>query len=127
MANDVINPEEMSSEQYGEALLQRKFSRAREYEKRERKDRRKDLAWKLLGGIDQLMVGRAAAEVAERDRNLDFIIARETGEFNNLENEYEAQAPWRAASSPEAYALKLARDELTGTFSEKEWLSLIHI
>ena len=88
MANDVINPEEMSSEQYGEALLQRKFSRAKEYEKRARKDRRKDLAWKVLGGIDKVMMNRAALNVQERDRQLSALITKERADYQNLKKDF---------------------------------------
>ena len=88
MANDVINPEEMSSEQYGEALLQRKFSRAREYEKRARKDRRNDLAWQVLGGIDKVMMNRAALNVQERDRKLSALITKERADYQNLKKDY---------------------------------------
>ena len=116
MANDVINPEEMSSEQYGEALLQRKFSRAREYEKRARKDRRKDLAWQVLGGIDKVMMNRAALNVQERDRQLSALITKERADYQNLKKEWDSQEGWREAikggTDPYNYAAQLAAAEL---------------
>ena len=122
MANDVINPEEMSSEQYGEALLQRKFSRAREYEKRARKDRRKDLAWQVLGGIDKIMMNRAALEVQERDKGLSHLIITKGAEWTELNNEYMAQEAWRNhIGGPESYANKLAREELAPKYTGVDW------
>ena len=116
MANDVINPEEMSSEQYGEALLQRKFSRAREYEKRARKDRRKDLAWQVLGGIDKIMMNRAVLNVQERDTQLNALITKERADYQNLKTEWDSQAGWREAikggTDPYNYAAQLAAAEL---------------
>ena len=116
MANDVINPEEMSSEQYGEALLQRKFSRAKEYEKRERKDRRKDLAWKVLGGIDKIMMNRAALNVQERDTQLSALITKERADYQNLKTEWDSQEGWREAikdgRDPYNYAAQEAATEL---------------
>ena len=68
MANDVINPEEMSSEQYGEALLQRKFSRAKEYEKREL------VAEELAGTGEEPEVDRGEESFVIQESALDHIL-----------------------------------------------------
>jgi len=109
---DKINPDEMTSSQYGEALLQRKFKRQEDMYKRQKKDRRKDMAWALLGGIDTIMTNRAREEMLERDRQLDHLIIKEKAEYNRLQKEYDSQEAWRKASSPEAHAAKLAKEEL---------------
>lgn len=116
-----LNPDEMTSGQYGEALLQRKYRREEELGKQHRKDARINYAMQVLGGIDQIMVNRAALNMHERDTQLQHLINKETAEFNRLQSEYDAQAPWREASSPEAYARTLAIAEMGGAFDEKEW------
>ena len=109
---DKINPDTMTSSQYGEALLQRKAKRQEEQYKRERKDAKIGYAMQVLGGIDTIMTNRARETMLDRDRQLDHVITREKAEFNKLQKEYDSQEAWRKASSPEAYAAKLAREEL---------------
>ena len=92
-----LNPDEMTSGQYGEALLQRKYRREEELGKQYQKDERIKYAMQVLGGIDQIMVNRAALNMYERDRQLDTLITKERGDYQNLKKEWDSQADWRKA------------------------------
>ena len=116
---DRIDPTNQTSVEYGEALLERKFEQEEKAARAARKDRNLDYAFQVLGGVDNLIKDRARRNVIERNDELTQAIIREEAEFNKLQKEFEEQAPWRNASSPEAYAVKLAKNDLADVWKAR--------
>ena len=109
---DKIDPTNQTSVEYGQSLLERKFEVAEREAKDARKDRKINYAMQVLGGVDNLIKDRARRNMAERNSEITQKIIREEAEFNKLQKEFENQVDWRNASSVEAHASKLAREEL---------------
>lgn len=127
---DKINPDTMTSSQYGEALLQRKAKRQEEQYKRERKDAKIGYAMQVLGGIDTIMTNRAREQMFERDRQLDHLIVKEKAEYQRLQKEFDAQQGFRDAiengNGAQHHAYSLAQQELDklGKYSGVDWTKI---
>ena len=127
---DKINPDTMTSSQYGEALLQRKAKRQEEQYKRERKDAKIGYAMQVLGGIDTIMTNRAREQMFERDRQLDHLIVKEKAEYQRLQKEFDAQQGFRDAiengNGTQHHAYSLAQQELDklGKYSGVDWTKI---
>ena len=109
---DKIDPTNQTSVEYGQSLLDRKIAQEEKFAKEARKDNRINYAFQVLGGVDELIKDRARRNVMEQNNQLTQDIIREEAEFARLQKEFEDQSPWRNASSPEAYAVKLAKADL---------------
>jgi len=116
---DKIDPTNQTSVEYGQSLLKRKYEQEEKFAKEARKDRKINYAMQVLGGVDNLIKDRARRNMLERNDEITQQIIREEAEFNKLQKEFELQTPWRTASSPEAYADKLAREELNGIWGRR--------
>ena len=127
---DKINPDTMTSSQYGEALLQRKAKRQEEQYKRERKDAKIGYAMQVLGGIDTIMTNRARETMLDRDRQLDHLIVKEKAEYKRLQKEFDAQEGFRNAiengNGAQHHAYSLAQQELDklGKYSGVDWTKI---
>jgi len=127
---DKINPDTMTSSQYGEALLQRKAKRQEEQYKRERKDAKIGYAMQVLGGIDTIMTNRARETMLDRDRQLDHLIVKEKAEYKRLQKEFDAQQGFRDAiengNGAQHHAYSLAQQELDqlGKYSGVDWTKI---
>ncbi|MDC6470582.1 hypothetical protein PQZ52_01280 [Flavobacteriales bacterium] len=109
---DKIDPTNQTSVEYGQSLLGRKYKQEEQYKKDSKKDARIGYAMQVLGGVDDLIKNRARRNVAESNNKITQQIIREEAEYNKLQKEYKDQAAWRNASSADAHATKLAREEL---------------
>ena len=109
---DKIDPTNQTSVEYGQSLLGRKYKQEEQYKKDSKKDARIGYAMQVLGGVDNLIKDRARRNVAESNNKITQQIIREEAEYNKLQKEYKDQAAWRNASSVDAHAAKLAREEL---------------
>ena len=109
---DKIDPTNQTSVEYGQSLLERKFEVAEREAKDAKKDRKINYAMQVLGGVDNLIKDRARRNMAESNNEITQTIIREEAEFNKLQKEFKNQADWRNASSVQAHASKLAREEL---------------
>jgi len=109
---DKIDPTNQNSVEYGQSLLDRKIAQEEKFAKEARKDNRINYAFQALGGVDKLIKDRARRNVMQQNNQLTQDIIREEAEFVKLQKEFVDQADWRNASSVEAHAVKLAKDDL---------------
>ena len=120
---DKIDPTNQTSVEYGQSLLNRKIEQEEKFAKEDRKDRKINYAFQVLGGIDNLMKDQANRRVMERNNKLELDIIRETAEFNKLQKIYDDQADWRkyekmGPTAVYGYARQLANNDLTAMYGE---------
>ena len=104
---DKIDPTNMSSVEYGDALLKQRQQQVRDYEKKVQKDTKINNWLETIVTLNDIGKQRAMKNVNERIYSSDPTIAREKSEIKKYNDEYDAQAGWRKAESGvglEAYA-----------------------
>ena len=124
---DKIDPTNMSSVEYGQSLLERKYKQEEKFAEEARKDRKINYAMQVLGGVDNLIKERAARNVLERNSQLDQDIIRERAEFNKLQKIYNDQSEWRkyeelGPTAVYGYARQLANTDLTNMYGDPKTL-----
>ena len=96
---DKIDPTNMSSVEYGDALLKQRQQQVRDYEKKVQKDTKINNWLETIVTLNDIGKQRAMKNVNERIYSSDPTIAREKAEIKRYNDEYDAQAGWRKAES----------------------------